>query len=706
MLFSTVRVLSSASMLALLAACGGGGGGGSPNSVSLSGTAGKGLLISADVKAYEIIGGKQSTTPWASTTTSNVGAYELKGSPSSNPIVVVVTTNSNTKMLDESQPQSDGTFKQIAAPLDLKLRSFIETLTQNDTVQVNSLTESAVALANSAKNSSGSTIGLTKESLLAAKQFAQQMAPDGVNPFTASLPAKTSDLNDDKVAKMGVMMAGLMTSVTTDCSVQCQVEKLSKDVPMTISSDGKGSITDAQAAAIQTQKLALLTAGQTVLASKSTELGTLATTVNSIASTTIAAATSSSVGSSTATASTYETVNSVQGFVRTLRESLKTSETKLKSAQTALETKYQKLTIQGLENLSGIVNTVANDCINNKTTFSCSASTGSNTTWVASGAGWQGTGKTSAGYTISGFVSGTLGTNSINASISNVTIKLGDKTVAELQKLDVSGVRTMSGEVETSGNLQLGGTVKAYDTTVGSDIAVTLGLSNVDARFDNTAKTFSMKGTLSLTSNKNDSLNGSVDISGVNRTLTETWGSYSYTRTDHFVNKAALDLKASENSVGEILALSVNGTRTLADLTKAESTTNFETFSLTAGVTLAANTKVTVSAQRPTQTTLKQSVVLQSGSTSKLSLNGDYAQATYSPNKWCSEESGIMMCTDSLSLSANDGTYTAVVKKSASAVTADLYKGSVSSGTKIGVITTQGMIQVTENGTTKEYSLY
>ncbi len=706
--------------VAALSACGGGGGGtsgasgASPETVNLTGAAGKGLLIGADVRAYEVVRGSKSSAVWASATTSSVGAYVLQGTPTSNPIVVEVTANGNTKMLDESQPQSDGTFKQVDAPANLKLRSFVETLTQDDSVQVNLFTESAVALASMAKNSAGTPVGLTKNSLLAAKQFAQQMAPEGVSPFFVSLPTKTSDLSDDKVAKMSVMMAGIMQKARDEaatCDLQCQVEKLAKDVPITLDDSGRGSIDSVKASAMAAQKVAYLTAGQAVMTSKSAELGAvLASTVNSIAAATISVAQTNGISTSTLSASEYDAVNGVQGFVNTLRTSFKVTETRLKEAQASLQTKYHALTVQGLDKLDEIVGQVAADCLK-ETQFSCTQSVGSNVTWTAADGDWVGTATSSEGYTISGRVRGSVTPNSSsNFTLVSGSVKNGAKTLVEINNITGRIIATGKdnlGKV-TSGTATFSGSVKAFDQALNSDLAITLALSNVEMKTDKTKtpQTFSVAGKLDLTSNRNDVLTGSISASGISRQLSQTWTwgnnqSYTYTYTDDYITQATLNLTAKESSQGEILALAVSGTRALVDPTQVESVTNYATFDVSGSITLAANTKVTLAIKRPNRTTLTQSVDLQSG-LSKLNLSGNYAQSTSSPDKWCTEEEGVVLCTDSLSLSANDGAYTAVVKKSSAGTTADLYKGNSSTGTKIGVVSHDGMIQI--DG--KEYSLY
>ena len=203
---------------------------------------------------------------------------------------------------------------------------------------------------------------------------------------------------------------------------------------------------------------------------------------------------------------------------------------------------------------------------------------------------------------------------------------------------------------------------------------------------------------MSLASNKNDSLTGSLDVSGVKKSVVQ----YGYTYDQNLINKASITLKATESSTGEVMALSLSGTRDLPDYTTATNSSNFEKFNVSASLNLAQNTKVELSAIHQTWGTMSQSITLTSG-TSKLSLYGQYTEGNNTSNdSWCNQESGAILCTKELTLIANDGTYTARVTQSNGTPSADLYKGSATSGTKIGVITNAGMIEV--DG--KSYSLY
>jgi hypothetical protein len=152
---------------ATLVACGGGGGGGGVAPIttfSITGSAAKGILKMADVQAYELVSGKlvQYGSP---TTTNNSGEYTLTLASTTNPVLISITTNSNTKMLDETTVVN-GQFAEVTAPKDLVLRTMVADLTAPADVQANPFTEMAIAGALAATDSSGAAVTLTKDVLL------------------------------------------------------------------------------------------------------------------------------------------------------------------------------------------------------------------------------------------------------------------------------------------------------------------------------------------------------------------------------------------------------------------------------------------------------------------------------------------------------------------------------------------------------------
>ena len=233
------------SVVALLAACGGGSSSG-PSTVNLTGNAAKGILIGAEVSAYEVVNGQMAPKALATAKTGADGSYTLAIAPTSNPVIIKVTAGAGTKMKDESQVNGDGSFVEVTLTAPLEMRSFVSTATESVSAQINPLTEQAIALAAQAKNGSNALVGLTKETLLAGKQLAQQTAPAGTDPFADKPATKASEMTG-----LSVMMAGLVKAQRDDntCDLTCQVGKLSKDIAPVISSDGSATLpTDAQTA--------------------------------------------------------------------------------------------------------------------------------------------------------------------------------------------------------------------------------------------------------------------------------------------------------------------------------------------------------------------------------------------------------------------------------------------------------------------------
>jgi serine/threonine protein kinase, bacterial len=139
-------------------ACGGGNGGGtptpsspppSPPSATVTGSAAKGLLLNAIVSFYSVTDGAAGSTAVASVRTDpSTGAFTSPVS-SSGPVLVVVTVDSTTKMLDEVSGVA------ITAPSGLVLHTVFDSLTNLQPIAVTPLTELAYDIA---KASSGGLI--------------------------------------------------------------------------------------------------------------------------------------------------------------------------------------------------------------------------------------------------------------------------------------------------------------------------------------------------------------------------------------------------------------------------------------------------------------------------------------------------------------------------------------------------------------------
>lgn len=149
---NTKRQISIPAALALtlaLTACGGGGGGATNTSPpassgpsgTVSGTAAKGLLLNAIVTFYSITDGVASTTAITSTRTdATTGAFSSTVS-SSGPVLVTITVDANTQMLDELSG------KAITAPTGLVLHALVDGVTNLQPVAVTPLTEMAYDIA-------------------------------------------------------------------------------------------------------------------------------------------------------------------------------------------------------------------------------------------------------------------------------------------------------------------------------------------------------------------------------------------------------------------------------------------------------------------------------------------------------------------------------------------------------------------------------
>jgi hypothetical protein len=174
----------------LIISCGSSGGRSSPANVTIGGTGGKGLMGGATVSAYAVNpDGSVSTTALGTTTSSssdsNFGAYSLSIPPTSQPVIVQMTANSTTQMLDETRIVN-GVQPKVAAPTGMMLRSFVSNATSNNpSVSINPFTEMAVA---SIPTGAVSSTTLNQ----AAYAVKTTVLGGSVDPFTTLIPAGTS----------------------------------------------------------------------------------------------------------------------------------------------------------------------------------------------------------------------------------------------------------------------------------------------------------------------------------------------------------------------------------------------------------------------------------------------------------------------------------------------------------------------------------
>jgi len=144
------ELLIAALLLFTLGACGGGhsGGGGSTTTppptgttATVAGVAGKGLLLNAIVNFYAVTNGAASTTSLASVRTSaTTGAFSSPVT-SSGPVLVTLTVDSSSQMLDELSATA------VPAPSGLVLHALLDSVTDQEAIAVTPLTEMAYDIA-------------------------------------------------------------------------------------------------------------------------------------------------------------------------------------------------------------------------------------------------------------------------------------------------------------------------------------------------------------------------------------------------------------------------------------------------------------------------------------------------------------------------------------------------------------------------------
>lgn len=196
-------------LLLLLVACGGGDGNGDGNDdgvtpppppstgISVTGTAGKGLLANAPVSFHRVSsGGTAEATAVASTRTNNQGVFAATVD-ATGPVVVTVSADSQTTMLDELSGASS------AVPANLALHAVVPALTTTP-IAVTPLTEMAYAMAGVASG------GLTVTNIDAANSAVSGAMLDGA-PILSTLPIDLAAFKSATVAQQA--QAKLLTAM-------------------------------------------------------------------------------------------------------------------------------------------------------------------------------------------------------------------------------------------------------------------------------------------------------------------------------------------------------------------------------------------------------------------------------------------------------------------------------------------------------------
>ena len=504
--------------ISLLVACGGGGGGGGSTSSStttnsLTGVAAKGLLNDADVQAYEVTSTGLVAIGSAKKTAVD-GSYSLADLPvTANPVIVKVTVNSSTTMLDEI------TGSKISAgpnlPVGFSMRSFVPDLTTSNEVHIQPFTELAI----SAAESSG--LALSGETLSAGKDLVIQLL--GVSPF-AIKPRNPADLNtmssDEK--KMMLFLAGVAqdsktASCTSTTGTSCALEKLKSEVKISYNPNTKTSTPDAtKMASLQSKVKLQVTTAKTEIASK--RPGAFANAMNN---TTVTTALPTAVNVAEA-----QQRDGLENFIQTMRSGFNTAEKTINDRTSSAEARIKNVVTDTVKDSFDISNILKYNCTKiSKTTtaaqFVCTNSV--NATLPTTTFTKISDGKYSYEHYEQAIVAGAvLNTNNQVKYIGQISYELSNG--ANIIKMSASG--TYKDKKYADFDIALKATdslteeslefikfdATRYDQAIGSSLAGTISLTGLkfsqDPRDPN--KTISGNAPIKVTTSDGDGFSGSI----------------------------------------------------------------------------------------------------------------------------------------------------------------------------------------------------
>lgn len=691
----------------IFSGCGGGGAGAGStgessanNSVTLSGTAAKGMLMGADVSAYAVMDGQPSKTALARTQTNRQGEYTLNLPPHKGPVIVEVKANASTTMRDETQILADGTFAEVMAPANLTMRSFAGDVTQTVIVRVNPYTEMAVAVA-------ANTGAVNLNSLIAGQQIAQLATPEGVNPFSQAPTEKPGDMDESQL-KFSLQMAGLLGAAkgNSACDLNCQVTDLSKNVKLTLNSEGKATVPGETLLAIRQKKESVLSTGSNALKvepNQQSRLNQIKTAVQTEAKDAVSKA-QAQKGESSQTASPAEVVaaNGLDGFVKSMRDGFRLTETRLLRAEEDLVKRYENVTLDGVSFVGKVLDAIGDDC--DAEVMVCSSRPASSFRWTGSNGNytWVNAVPDSLGRTSSGTVLGVKGEGGKSVVRINGQISKNGQQLVVMRDIALSLIE--GGDDNFMATIQ--GTIQAKDSASN----LTIDLSLEDLRIQSSVVKFkemanvSFKGGLSLVASNGDNLRGSLDIKMVEVRRKIFYGSdnqWWYEDYDEYVTDGVIQLKAVTNASGtkmDIFELDVQVAASQPDYMRPVGPGNVETYSGTVKLALADKlTTLVFNESASNWQTVNQTATIQSGG-SEVRLSVAYALNNPS-GAWCQWQLDVRRCANELKLtSTNANPYTATLTKGSNGKTkGDIFLGT----TKVGEIV-NGVLKI--NGS--EVSLY
>ena len=673
---STKTLFSCFAML-LLVACGGGGGGSTSSSTttnSLTGVAAKGLLNGADVQAYEVT--SSGLVAIGSTKKTAVdGSYSLADLPvTANPVIVKVTVNSSTTMLDEITGSTISAGPNL--PVGFSMRSFVPDLTTSNEVHIQPFTELAI----SAAESSG--LALSGETLSAGKDVVIQLL--GVSPF-AIKPRNPEDATtmsaDEK--KMMLFLAGVaQDSKTASCTgktgTACALEKMKEEVKISYNPTTKISTPDAtKMASLKSKVDAQVTVAKTELNSK--RPGQFAAAMNS---TTVATAISTSVNVAEA-----QIRDGLENFIQTMRSGFNTAEKTIKDRASSAEARINKAVTDNFKDGFDITNILKNNCTKiSKTTtadkFVCTNS--NNTTLPTTTFTKISDGKYSYEHYEQAFVAGAVLNTAnkikyigeISYALSNGTyiIKMsaaGTYNNKKYADFDIDLKATETSTEESLEFVKFDG--KTYDQADGSSLSATISLTGLKFSQDpkDPKKTISGTAPIKVTTSDGDGFAGTIsDIKLLEREVAGGNNAHLY----QLVLTGAVFAK--EGNLAN-LEISMKRSETY-DEKKVRSTTNFEDIYVTIKLNLDDNVNIGAEFDDISYTEANVKV--------KITSNKNYIVLEAVEIKNPQSSSTIK---DNKIKVTSSGDYSVTLVKSNDQYNGDLFKGTA----KIGEIT-KGIIKV------------
>lgn len=690
-----LQLLTLACLTTLLAACGGGGTSNSTASgsvappgqtpttpttpvapLTLTGVASKGLLSNAMVKVFAITPQGPSSQVLASGRTDESGRYSLSIPGDAGPVMVQVeTVAGETRMLDETQ-RWQGEFRAMPAPEGLILRAIAQTSTVQGTLQLNvtPLTEGAVEVAARLKNAQGQSLAWSSAAFSAAQQWAMQMAPTGVDPFTAT-PTGLAGVGRNSAAqnKALLQLMGFMQhaascvddgNLVSARDVLCALQVLRDSTPATLDGNNlKFQFAD------RMQELRYRWQTAAVTASMGTALSDLAKTeLTSLRSTTgpVAQLTLPEAGSE------------LERFVKGLREGFRATEATLNETDAALQRRYSQLTSTGAEAVLDATDYIDNECQMANDQLSCGRF------WTATEGGFERlstsplvrggtvttrirvTGDKASGYRASYQSVQTVGTRTVSSADFSITVNGVDESGRLLGK---------------AAQLSIAGAFTAWedkDPNQWARIDIRrLNLSGVD----DTVEQLDLAGEVRISSSLGDQFSGTLELSGRHHK--------NSINQDAQVSRLYAQLRADVTPLGSVQFASLT---LLGNLTPTEySSLGYGTYSLQALVELTSKTRMTLQMSKSAANLATAMATVGSGGYELIMS----VEASGKTGRYCLAGDGADLCSNLMRVSTRDGRFTAVVD--GTTLTGDIYYENQ----KVGMITRNS---VNING--QEFSFY